>query len=45
MWQLLMIDGGSDEAATRVITIAWALWHNRNEVRNGGARKSGQGLV
>lgn len=40
-----MIERGSDEAAARVLTIAWALWHNRNEVRNGGVRKSGQGLV
>jgi len=45
IWQLLMIDEGSDEAAARVITIAWALWNNRNKMRNGGERKSGQGLV
>ena len=45
MWQLLMIYGGSDEAAARVITIAWALWNNRNEIRNGGERKLGQRLV
>jgi len=45
IWQLLMIYGGSDEVAARVITIAWALWNNRNEMQNGGERKSGQGLV
>ncbi|XP_050278121.1 uncharacterized protein LOC126719630 [Quercus robur] len=45
MWQLLMIDGGSDEVAARVSPIAWALWNNRNEMRNGGERKLGQGLV
>nr|POE45799.1 hypothetical protein CFP56_42927 [Quercus suber] len=45
MWQLLMIDGGSDEVAARVLTIAWALWQNRNAIRLGGGRKSGQKLV
>ena len=28
-----------------VATIAWAIWGNRNEVRNGGKRKSGYELV
>lgn len=28
-----------------VVTIACALWHNRNEVRLGGARKSGMAIV
>nr|POF06678.1 hypothetical protein CFP56_60065 [Quercus suber] len=45
MWQLMMVDGGKDEVAARVVTIAWSLWHNRNEMRNGGVRKSGQRLV
>nr|POE78255.1 hypothetical protein CFP56_62649 [Quercus suber] len=40
MWQLMMVDGGSDEAAARMVTIAWTLWHNRNEMRNGGVQKS-----
>nr|POE98179.1 wat1-related protein [Quercus suber] len=39
----LMIDRGSDEAAARVITIAWALWHNRNGMRNGGAGSRDKG--
>uniref|UniRef100_A0A7N2M3F0 Uncharacterized protein n=1 Tax=Quercus lobata TaxID=97700 RepID=A0A7N2M3F0_QUELO len=34
-----------DDKAARFVTIAWALWHNRNEMRNGGVRKSGQVLV
>ena len=45
MWQLMMIEGIRDDQATRVVTIAWALWHNRNELRNGDVRKSGQVLV
>lgn len=45
MWQLMMIEGIRDDLATRVVTIAWALWHNRNELRNGDVRKSGQVLV
>ena len=27
------------------VTTAWALWHNRNEMRYGGVRKSGQQLI
>ena len=45
MWQLMMIEGIKDDQAARVVTIAWALWHNRNELRNGDVRKSGQVLV
>lgn len=45
MWQLLMVEDIGDESAAKVLTIAWALWHNRNEMRNGGARKSGQMVV
>jgi len=29
----------------QVVTIAWALWCNRNEVRNGGKRKTGSELI
>ena len=28
-----------------VVTIAWAIWGNRNEVRNGGNKKSGRDIV
>uniref|UniRef100_A0A7N2KNN9 Uncharacterized protein n=1 Tax=Quercus lobata TaxID=97700 RepID=A0A7N2KNN9_QUELO len=28
-----------------VATIAWAIWGNRNEVRNGSKKKSGNELV
>ncbi|KAL0011301.1 hypothetical protein SO802_006409 [Lithocarpus litseifolius] len=45
MWQLLMVEGVDDEKAARVVTIAWTLWHNRNEMWNEGVRKSGQVLV
>ena len=43
MWELLLNgDAGEDKVAHAVTTAAWALWHNRSEVRYGGVRKSGQ---
>ena len=42
---MLMVDGVEVAKAVRVVTIAWALWHNSNELRNGGEKKSGQALV
>ena len=35
---------GVDQVA-KVVTIAWALRHNRNEVRHGGEKKNGKSLV
>ena len=45
MWQVLMVDGVEVAQVARVVTIAWPLWHNKNELRNGGEKKSGQALV
>ena len=45
MWHVLKVDGVELAKAVRVVTIAWALWHNSNELRNGGEKKSGQALV
>nr|POF11347.1 hypothetical protein CFP56_48177 [Quercus suber] len=45
MWQVLMVDGVEVAKAVRVATIAWALWHNSNELRNGGEKKSGKAPV
>ena len=45
LWSLLMDDQPKLELAAKVGTCAWALWHNRNEVRLGGVRKSGTVLL
>lgn len=42
MWKLLMHEDVGEDHVAQVVTTAWALWHNRNEVRCSGARKSGQ---
>lgn len=42
MWKLLMGTNVGDDHVAQAATTAWALWHNRNEVRHGGVRKSGQ---
>ncbi|KAK9999197.1 hypothetical protein SO802_018800 [Lithocarpus litseifolius] len=31
MWLPFMIEGADENQAARAVTIAWALWHNRNE--------------
>ena len=33
------------EDSTMVVSIVWALWINRNEVRHGGSRKNGKQLI
>ena len=43
MWTMLLSDVGDDHVALAA-TIAWALWHNRNETRYGGVQKSAQHL-
>ena len=45
MWLMMMEDQLEVDKIARVVTIAWALWHNRNKVRLGGARKSRMAIV
>ena len=42
MWKLIMHEDVGEEHVAQVAMTAWALWHNRNEVRCGGARKTGR---
>ena len=34
-----------EEKVAMVVTIVWAIWFNRNEVRNGGSKKMGRDIV
>ncbi|XP_065619737.1 uncharacterized protein LOC136063366 [Quercus suber] len=45
LWLLLMSDSYDEGDAKLAVTLAWAIWFNRNEVRHGGNRKSGLALV
>ena len=45
IWSLLMGDVTRTETAAKVVTGAWNLWNNQNEVRVGGARKEGVVLM
>nr|POE64645.1 hypothetical protein CFP56_56244 [Quercus suber] len=45
MWNLLLNEDVGDDQVAQAVTIAWALWHNRNELRYGGEGKSGQHLT
>ena len=44
MWTMFLSDDVEDDHVLLITTIAWALWHNQNETRFGGVRKSGQHL-
>ncbi|XP_075675215.1 uncharacterized protein LOC142644511 [Castanea sativa] len=45
LWTSLMVNKVGGDQAVKVVTIAWALWHNRNEVRHEGKNKNGKSLV
>ena len=45
MWLMMMEDQLEVDKIAQVVRIAWAQWHNRNEVRLGGARKSGMVII
>nr|XP_023875178.1 uncharacterized protein LOC111987686 [Quercus suber] len=45
LWELLLNRDAGDDQVAQAVSIAWALWHNRNELRYGGVRKSGQQLI
>ena len=45
LWNMLMVDRIEVDKVTRVVTIAWAPWHNRNKIKHGDVRKTGNALV
>ena len=45
MWHMIMGGTYDESKVALVAAIAWAIWSNRNEVRNGGKKKSGCELV
>ena len=42
MWVLLSNGDAGEDKVAHVVTTTWAIWHNRNAVRYGGAWKSGK---
>lgn len=45
MWKMVINDQVEEEKVARMVTIAWALWFYRNDIRLGGVRKAGQDVV
>ena len=39
LWKMMMLDDCEENILALVVTIAWSIWTNRNEVRNGGKKK------
>lgn len=42
LWFVLMEERWQDEDSALAITMVWALWTNRNDVRHGGLKKNGK---
>ncbi|XP_075645523.1 uncharacterized protein LOC142616588 [Castanea sativa] len=42
MWLFLMEEEVEMDKVVLIVTIAWTLWHNKNEVKLGGERKPGK---
>ena len=45
LWYLVMVAQWEHREMEKLIVVAWALWSNRNECRNGGVKKSCQALL
>jgi len=45
LWYMVMIAQWDHNGVEILIVIAWALWSNQNECKNGGAKKSCQALL
>ena len=39
LWKMMMVDDCEGNIIALVVTIAWSIWTNRNEVHNGGTKK------
>nr|POF12388.1 hypothetical protein CFP56_52680 [Quercus suber] len=40
LWYMLTVERSDVDEVAKVVCIAWAMWHNRNESRHGGKRRS-----
>ena len=45
LWRMMMIEKYEEEKVGLVVSIAWCLWANRNEVQHGGKKKGELELV
>ena len=45
LWYVVMIAQWDHNGVEKLIVVAWAMWSNRYECRNGGAKKSCQTLL
>ena len=45
LWSLCIKVESSSKLVAKMVTCAWVLWGNRNEIRMGGKRKSGLEMV
>ena len=45
LWDMVVGENFDVDVIAKFVCIAWAMWQNRNEVRNGGKRRNGKELV
>ena len=41
----MLLDAYDEDKVAMVVTIAWSIWSNQNEVRHGGIKKNEEALV
>ena len=45
VWHLMMLKEYDEDKVATMVTVAWSIWANRNEVHHGGTKKTGEALV
>ncbi|XP_050264256.1 uncharacterized protein LOC126708511 [Quercus robur] len=45
MWNRVVLGKYDEDKVAMVVTVAWAIWFNRNEVRNGKSKKTRRDIV
>ena len=45
VWHLMMFEEYDENKMATVVTVAWSMWTNRNEVRRGGTKKTSEALA
>ena len=45
LWKMIILDRVEEDKVARMVTIAWALWFHRDEIRLEGARKARKDVV
>ena len=45
LWDMVVGESFDVDVSAKVVCMAWAIWHNKNETRNGGKRRNGKEIM